>query len=88
MKSFVVYTVLTGSMSPLNNPFPENCREFERLCITDDASIEPNGWEIVRFPSHYLDPARASRRPKLLPHLYLQDFEWSLYIMEIYATRG
>lgn len=80
MKSFVVYTVLTESQSPLNNPFPENCAGFERICFTDDTSIESNSWEIVRFHSHYLDPARASRRPKLLPHLYLQDFEWSLYI--------
>lgn len=64
----------------MNNPFPENCGGFERICFTDDTPVEQNGWEIVRFSSHYLDPARGSRRPKLLPHLYLQDFEWSLYI--------
>lgn len=27
-----------------------------------------------------LDPARESRRPKILAHRFLSDFTWSLYI--------
>jgi hypothetical protein len=80
MGNFVVYTVLTGSESELNNPFPDSCGEFERICITDDMSIEPNGWKLMELDAHYLDASRASRHPKLLPHHYFPEFEWSLYI--------
>ncbi|MBZ5514918.1 MAG: DUF616 domain-containing protein [Acidobacteriia bacterium] len=80
MDKFVVYTVLTGSESSLNNPFQEKSEDFERICLTDDISIEPNGWKLVELDTHLLDPGRASRRPKLLPHIYFPEFEWSLYV--------
>lgn len=80
MHKFVVYTALTGSESVLNDPFPPDCRGFERICFTDDLSIAPNGWTLVDLKPHYLDPARESRRPKLLPHVFLPEFEWSLWI--------
>jgi hypothetical protein len=80
MRDFVVYTVLTGSFSELNDPFPAGSGDFERICFTDDLSIDPNGWRLEKMAGRYLDATRESRRPKLLPHVYLPDFEWSLYI--------
>ena len=80
MNNFVVYTVLTGTESRLNNPFPDSCGNFEKICFTDNTSINPNGWNLEKIESHFLDPTREARRIKLLPHLFLAEFEWSLYI--------
>ncbi len=80
MREFVVYTVLTGDHSQLNNPFPEGCGDYKKICFTDDTCINANGWTLVKLEKRYLDPMRESRRPKLLPHLFLPEFEWSLYL--------
>lgn len=81
MSNFVVYTVLTGNTeNELNNPLPPDSSGFDRICFTDDISIDPNGWKLVYLDSHYLDAPRASRYPKILPHRYLPEYEWSLYI--------
>jgi hypothetical protein len=80
-KDLVVYTVLTGNYgAKLNNPFSDDWTGFERICFTDDVNIESAGWTLVPLGGRCLDPMRESRRPKLLPHRFLPDFEWSLYI--------
>ncbi len=85
MKRFCLYTVLIGGYTQLNNPLPREMERqteepFERICFTDDLSIESHGWKLIKLDTHGLDSRRASRLPKLLPHRYLEDFEWSLYI--------
>ena len=78
---FVVYTVLTGSyQTGLSNPFPDGCKGFERICFTDNMSIDAAGWTLVPLQGRHSDFVRESRRPKLMPHRYLPEFEWSLYI--------
>lgn len=79
-KNLVVYTVLTGSKEELQNPFAAIDTSVDRICFTDDPALQSDSWTIRQFDNHSLDSARASRRPKLLPHRYLQDYEWSLYI--------
>jgi len=80
MHTLVVYTVLTGHYSDLYNPFLPEWKGFEKICFTDNPSIASNGWRLIKLDDHFLDPTRAARRPKLLPHLYLPEFEYSLYI--------
>ncbi|MTF38975.1 glycosyltransferase domain-containing protein [Cyanobacterium aponinum] len=79
-RQFVVYTVLTGHKEELQNPFPENSSGYERICFTDNPNLKSDDWEIILMDNHYLGSARESRRPKLLPHRFLPNFEWSLYI--------
>ena len=76
----VVYSVLTGSHAHLANPFPPGCRGFERICFTDDPDLSSDDWSIVRMDPALLDPERESRRPKILPHRFLPDFDISVYI--------
>jgi hypothetical protein len=76
----VVYTVLTGSHGLLADPFPPGCGGFERICFTDNPDLQSEDWSIVRMDPALLDPARESRRPKILAHRFLPDFEISLYV--------
>ena len=76
----VVFTVLTGGKETLGNPFPPGSTGFERVCFTDDPNLRSDHWSVVHMESRGLDPERESRRPKLLPHRFLADFDWSLYI--------
>ncbi len=79
-RRLVVYTVLVGSYEKLANPFPKEATGFERVCFTDNPELTSDDWTVVLLDAPALDSARESRRPKLLPHAFLPDFEWSLYI--------
>jgi hypothetical protein len=76
----VVYTVLMGAYEQPANPFPHDATGFERICFTDDPHLVLKNWTVVVLDDVALDAARESRRPKLLPHDFLSEFEWSLYI--------
>jgi hypothetical protein len=79
--TFVVYTVLTGDYhNGLVNPFPDGCEGFDKICFTDNLSLDAHGWTLLPLQGCGLDARRESRRPKLLPHRYLPEYEWSLYI--------
>lgn len=79
-KKFVVYTVLTGDVHELVDPFPANCHGFDRICFTDDRGLNSSAWDVVTFRDHALEAGHEARRPKLLPHRYLAGYEWSLYV--------
>jgi hypothetical protein len=75
----VVYTCLFGH-SELFNDF-----EFERdgidfVCFTDDPQLRSDFWKIELLPRRILDPARAAKRLKALPHVYLAQYDWSMYV--------
>lgn len=81
----VVYTVLTGHKEFLNDPFQELTQEppsepYEKICFTDNPYLESETWSIRLLETHYLKPELESRRPKILPHIFLADFDISLYI--------
>lgn len=101
MKKLIVYTVLTGDDSQLNNPFDESWVGFDRVCLTDDLSLSSDIWQIKPVQNLSIDPHRLSRHPKILTHEYFPDHEWSLYldntvrltknpmeILEEYADKG
>lgn len=81
MKAFrnkVVYTAVFGDydhVSPIN---PEwNC---DFICFTDNPSIVSSGWKIVIVQLNGEIPVLANRRYKMLPHKYLADYDYSLYV--------
>ena len=81
MKKIVVYSVFCGSIEPFNpsvvTKFVDN---VDYVLFTDRNDINPDGWEIRKLASNDIGWRRASRRPKLLPHHYFIDYEWSLYL--------
>ncbi|MBT9492568.1 MAG: DUF616 domain-containing protein [Paucibacter sp.] len=89
----VIYTVLTGSKEPLGDPVadlaPGSTSDLEIgfVCFTDNRQLKSEVWEFRYLDEVPLPPEKLSRRPKALPHEYLQDWDYSLYIDNIVAFK-
>jgi hypothetical protein len=75
----VVYTCLFGH-SELFNDFKYDRDGIDFVCFTDDPELRSEFWKIELLPRQLLHPALAAKRIKALPHLYLAQYDWSLYI--------
>jgi len=73
-----VYTVVTGGYDEVQPHASAPGWDF--VCFSDSPNIKAPGWKVVLFHGDGLDPRRASRLPKILPHRYLADYQYSLYI--------
>jgi len=79
VRDSVVYTCLFGHIERFNN-IEYYDDDVDYVCFTDDASLTSDTWKMVHVPTSGLDSARFARKFKLLPALYLQGYERSLYI--------
>jgi glycosyltransferase involved in cell wall biosynthesis len=75
----VVYTCLFGFSEEFADHRYER-EDIDFICFTDDPELRSEFWDIRLMPPGLLDPARAAKRIKHLPHRYFPDYEWSLYI--------
>ena len=88
-KRLVVYTVLTGSKEPLGNPLSklapgaQSDLDISFVCFTDNRKLSSDVWEFRYIDDVPLPPEKLSRRPKALPHEYLKEWDYSLYIDNI-----
>ena len=80
MKRLAVYTVQTGSKGDFDGFGVGPSDDFDLILFTDDPDLRADGCATRLIDTHGLDPTRSCRRPKLLPHRYLADYEWSFYI--------
>jgi hypothetical protein len=78
----VVYTCLFG-YSELFNDFEYQRDGIDFICFTDDPELRSDFWKIELVPRRALDPARAAKKIKSLPHLYLPQYDHSLYVDNI-----
>jgi hypothetical protein len=76
----VIYTCLFGQSEPFNDFRYESDNSIDCVCFTDDPSLSASFWQVQVMPPCLLDPARASKRIKHLPHKYLADYDESLYL--------
>jgi hypothetical protein len=76
-----VYTSLIGGYEKLNKqPFAQDA-DIPFICLTDDPTLTSESWRIrLIAPVFAMDPIRSQRELKLRPHVYLSDFDTSLYI--------
>ena len=76
-----IYTVITGKY---DYPFAHSVKrpDFDYICFTDDDQVTSDFWEIRLIPEELkeLDIRRQSRAIKIRPHLYLADYDYSIYI--------
>jgi len=76
LNRYVVYTCILG---PYNGLLPQpQFPDVDYICFTDQ-KFKSRHWKIIQIPSS-TDPARESRRAKILPHLFLEDYEYSIFI--------
>jgi hypothetical protein len=74
----VVYTAIFGKKDSLHEPtfIPEGC---DFICFTDQ-DFESQTWHIVKVTPPLADPTRSARKYKILPHVYLQAYDRSIWI--------
>jgi len=49
------------------------------ICYTD-ADIKSDTWEVRKSTPLYTDPNRNAKKYKVLPHRYLSEYDWSVWI--------
>lgn len=73
-----IYTSIFGQYDPLTNPLvkPSNC---DFICFTD-SDYKSDIWNIKKVPIIYNDSNRNAKKFKVLPHRYLKEYEYSIWI--------
>lgn len=76
---YVIYTCLTNNYDSLKIPefLDSDC---DYICFTDRPVYNYGVWECREYLSIKNDPTRTSRHPKICPHIYLSDYDYSIYI--------
>jgi hypothetical protein len=75
----VVYTCSSGYSEHFND-FVYERDGIDFVCFTDDPELRSDFWTINPMSRGLLDPARAAKQIKALPHRFLPEYDWSLYI--------
>lgn len=76
---FVVYTALFGNYDNLIDPIKkfEGC---DFICFTDQRHIKSDIWDIRIIDEIDLPSNMMNRKYKILPHLFLSEYESSMYV--------
>lgn len=74
----VVYTAVFGDYDRVMEVNPNWDCDF--VCFTDNPNLVSFGWQVIMVELSSESPAHANRRYKMLPHKYLQNYEFSLYV--------
>lgn len=77
-EKFCVYTVITGGYDKLLPiPHDEKC---DFICFSDQTIPDTKGWKVIKINNKKLDAISLSRHIKIMPHQYLDNYDFSLYI--------
>lgn len=76
----VIYTCVTRNYDSIRYPIVTNDK-FDYIYLSDHQLKTSAGiWKYQSIPELGLDKQYLSRHPKLLPHLYFPDYDYSIYI--------
>ena len=74
----VVYTSIFGGYDKLHeNQYKMDGVDY--LCFTD-SDIKSDTWDIIKSIPIYNDPNRNAKKYKVLPHRYLSEYDYSIWI--------
>ncbi len=78
MKKGVVYTAIFGKYDDL--PQGQYKSEgIDYICFSDH-EFQSDFWKVVKVNKVYEDPTRNARKYKALPHRYVSDYEYSIWM--------
>jgi hypothetical protein len=80
-RKIVVYTCISGGYDKLKEVFKKESN-ISYICFTDDNEITSDTWDIRKIPEflNYLEPTKRARCLKILPHLFLNDYDVSVWV--------
>lgn len=77
MKIAVYTSIFGGYDNLIEDQFPMEGVDY--ICFADRV-IESETWKVVKSIPIYNDPNRNAKKYKILPHRYLKDYDWSIWI--------
>ena len=75
----VVYTAIFGDYENLLEPKFIN-EDLDYICFTDNPNLKSNFWEIKLVDNPNLDNVRKARKVKILPHEYVKEYDYSIWV--------
>lgn len=84
---YVVYTAIIGDYDNLKDPEYVNSN-FDYICFTDNKDLKSDVWDIRIIENLNLDNTRKARRYKILPHKYLSEYDYSLWVDAAFRIIG
>lgn len=87
LDKIVIYTAMFGGYDNLTDPeyTDQNC---DYICFTDSINVKSDKWKIVYISKEYTDPNRAAKEYKILPHKFLDEYQWSIWVDANYTITG
>lgn len=82
-----VYTAIAGDYDDLIEPIYLN-PDCDYICFTDNPRLQSTRWEIRPLPFVQISPRLKAKMPKLLPHLFLSDYQASVWVDANIQIRG
>jgi len=77
MKIAVYTSIFNGYDNLIEDQFQMDGVDY--ICFTDQ-SIQSTNWKVVNSIPIYNDPNRNAKKYKILPHRYLHEYDWSIWI--------
>jgi hypothetical protein len=74
----VIYTAVFGSYDALAPVSPPS--GVDAICFTDDPAMKAEGWQMRVVEPDYPHPRTAAKTYKCMPHLYLPEYEQTLWV--------
>lgn len=78
-RRMVVYTAISGHYDRLSEPKYFNSN-FDYICFSDNKKLKSKYWKIIEFPNCEDNLVMLNKMVKLLPHKYLSEYEYSIYM--------
>ncbi len=75
----VVYTAIFGDYDDLIDP-KEKFDGCDFICFTDQTTIKSDIWDVIFVKECDFLPNMMNRKYKILPHLFLSNYDQSLYV--------
>lgn len=75
----VIYTAITNNYDNLKE-VTYACPDVDYIAFTDKIDLKSDTWKIIHIDNLGLDPVRTAKYFKILPHLFLQDYQYSIWI--------
>lgn len=81
MNKRVIYTCVTGGYESIVDPSFVS-PNFDYICFTDQENVKSRVWSIRPIPDELKDlsPIKQQRVIKICPHLFLSQYESSIYV--------
>ncbi|WP_182440223.1 glycosyltransferase domain-containing protein [Colwellia sp. RSH04] len=83
----VVYTAVFGNYDEVRNPEYVN-EDWDYVCFTDNLDLKSDVFEIKYVKAIFENPTKNARLIKVMPHLFLVNYEYSLWIDGNIKLRG